>query len=238
MTGRLEPTQDDLLKNLIDCVLAIPPPALSKRYNREGVNKILDYLGMNSHEASAVLGGVKPTTKIAKPSGTGHSGSSHTHASSNSTSAASINLAIQLVLFLLCYISYTNGLEDRTSDVGILPMIKIRDIEYLQRYGQSYDWHTTSCIPRSHRFRICGSLGRRRRLPRCGRKLREFRKNKTKSSFSRQALCRGTMFSSGTRQAAHLQSLIKRGRFNMAPGLSMVRWYRTWSPPGVFDSHP
>ena len=106
MTGRSEPTQDELLKNLVDRVLATPSLALSKRYNREGLNKILDYLGMNSNEASAVLGGVKPPKKPAHPSGTGHHGGSHTHTSLNATSPASVGLTIQSVLSFVYYISF------------------------------------------------------------------------------------------------------------------------------------
>ena len=183
MTGRSEPTQDELLKNLLDRVSATPSLALSKRYNREGLNKILDYLGMSSPEASAVLGGVKPAEKSVHPSGTGHNGGSHAHGShvhgshthgshthpgSYATSPASVDLSIQSVLSFVCYISSDEGLGGRTLDVGVISMIESRDIEYLQRYGHSHDWHTTPCIPDSHRYRICRFLGWRRRLPRCG----------------------------------------------------------------------
>lgn len=178
MTGRSEPTQDELLKNLVDRLSATPSLSLSKRYNREGLNKILDYLGMNSHEAAAaVLGGVKLAEKTAHPSGTGHNGGSH-HGSSYSTSPASVGLAIQSVLSFVCYISFDEGLEGRTLDVGIISMMELRDIEYLQRYGHCHDWYTTPCIPDSHRYRIGRSLGWRRGLPGSGRKLCELRKVK------------------------------------------------------------
>ncbi len=173
MTGRSEPTRKELFKNFIDRVSTIPPSALQKRYNREGLGKILEYLGPNSDEASDVLSGVKPAEHTALPSGTGKSGHSHANVTSKPTGPASIGLTIESVVYYLVYISSNGDLEGRTLDVRILSLVKLRDAEYLHRHGRSYDWHTTPCFSSSHRYRICRSLGRCRRLPGCGRELRE-----------------------------------------------------------------
>jgi len=82
MTGRSEPAHEDLFKNLIDRVSTIPPSAVQKRYNREGLDKILNYVSSNSDKASAVLSGVKPAKHTAFPSGTGKSGHSHANVTS------------------------------------------------------------------------------------------------------------------------------------------------------------
>jgi len=66
MTGRSEPAHEDLFKNLIDRVSTIPPSAVQKRYNREGLDKILNY----------------PAKHTAFPSGTGKSGHSHANVTS------------------------------------------------------------------------------------------------------------------------------------------------------------
>ena len=159
MSGRSEPTHEELFKNIIDRVSTIPPSALEKRYNREGLDKILDYLGQNSDEASDVLSGVKPAEHTAHPSGTGKSGHSHANVTSNSPGPASIGLTIESVVYYMLPLSSKGDLEDRTLGVRILSLVKLKDVEYLHRYGHSYDRHTTPCSPSSHRYRICRSLG-------------------------------------------------------------------------------
>ncbi|KAK2460904.1 hypothetical protein APHAL10511_007374 [Amanita phalloides] len=94
MTGRSEPTRDELLKKLIDRMSAIPPSSLQKRYYREGINKIWDHLGLSGQGLSPALGSAKPAEDIAKPLANPHSGTSG-KTGSHSVAPASVGIEIQ-----------------------------------------------------------------------------------------------------------------------------------------------
>ncbi|KAF8624545.1 hypothetical protein AX15_005848 [Amanita polypyramis BW_CC] len=93
-TGRAEPSQEDLFKNIINRASTVPWNELQKRYYKEGYKKILDYLNLNL----APPGGVNSAEDIVQPSSQHNNGARphvYTQTNTHSPAPGSVALAIQ-----------------------------------------------------------------------------------------------------------------------------------------------